>query len=617
MYTEYEIRQIPLSVARYKAAVEAFLADNGLRLDAVDYYAGVYRIDSDELLAAGGLDRNVIKCIAVSDRLRDEGMSNRLVSHLISVANERGYKSVKLFTKPENRAIFESLSFRLLAEAPKAILMETGTGGLDSYLAYLRAKSNRFEEYGKTLSHPYTGVVVMNANPFTRGHYYLLRQAAMQVDTLYVIVVKEDRSMFSYAERKAMIEAGTADLQNVVVLEGSDYAISAATFPTYFLKQLSDASDTQMTLDLDLFARHIAPALGATMRFVGSEPTDPLTARYNELMHQLLFPKIEVVEIKRMEEGGEPVNATYIRRTIAEGNLWDKRMMDFVHPVARPYILAHYATNALRRELDCTPKPGLVDQHDSGAHSDMDYALMQQSISAIHPYFARLAELGFGTELPTVEQIRSIGIEAEQAMMQATGGVNTHRGALFSMGLAVIAGAWSIKVIETMLFPAMADTGEPLFNIEKEMCVATPHATIRKLAGLFPKPQGTHGSAMVQQHSAKGALANAQEGYPMLFYNWLPYYREHRDDTYALHKTLLLIMSQIDDTNILYRAGADMAKWVKTDAQALLQDFSLDGVNRMNEEFTRRNISPGGAADMLSLTLFFDAILPKECYKIL
>lgn len=611
MYTEYEIRQLPLSIARYKAMVEAFLADNGLRLDAVDYYAGVFRIDSDELLAGGGLDRNVIKCIAVSDRLRDEGMSNRLVSHLISTANERGYKSVKLFTKPENRAIFESLSFRLLAEAPKAILMETGNGGLDTYLSYLKTKSNRFEEYGKTLTHPYTGVVVMNANPFTCGHYYLLRQAAMQVDTLYVIVVKEDRSMFSYAERKAMIEAGTADLQNVVVLEGSDYAISAATFPTYFLKQISDASDTQMTLDLDLFARHIAPALGATIRFVGSEPTDPLTARYNELMKQQLFPKIEVVEIKRMEGMYGAISASAVRKNMQEGKFCAITLESMVPKTTRPYIIAHMATRALQQELDCTPKPGLVDCHDSGAHNDMDHDTMQRSINALHPYFVRLALLGNGYTLPTLEEIRTIGIEAEQAMLQATDGVNTHKGALFSMGLAVIAFTWLEQFQKNLIGESDFDTFEDSEDWDSQDCrwgYLTPMSLMHKLALLFPPTTDTHGSQVVKTYHAKGALSAAQEGYPLLFKEWQPYFEEHRNDEFVLQKTLLLIMSQLDDTNILYRTNAETAQRVKQEAKALFDNFSIKGIEEMNQSFIQQHISPGGAADMLALTVFIDSM---------
>ena len=293
MYTEYEIRQLPLTLKAYRQRVERFLTNNGLRLDDVDYYVGVYEVGDDELLAGGGLKGNIIKCIAVDNKLRDEGMSNRLVSHLISKAHEQGFSTIRVFTKPDNLHIFESLSFRLLATSPKAILMETGDG-LRRYCDHLTSLP--------AFPTSKRGVIVMNANPFTRGHRYLIEQAARQVDHLFVVAVKEDLSMFGYEERLAMIQAGCRELDNVTVVEGSDYAISATTFPTYFLKQLTDASETQMTLDLDLFARQVAPALGATVRFVGSEPTDTLTRRYNELMKQQLPEKgIEVIEIERLQ----------------------------------------------------------------------------------------------------------------------------------------------------------------------------------------------------------------------------------------------------------------------------------------------------------------------------
>ncbi|MBR1793634.1 MAG: [Bacteroidales bacterium] len=595
MYTEYEIREVPLRVPRYRKQVEDFLHQNGLRLDEVDYYAGVYSLDGDEMLAGGGLSGNIIKCIAIAGNQRSEGLSNRLVSHLISMARCRGYNNIKIFTKPENRAIFESLSFRLLAEAPKAILMETGTGGLDTYIDYLRKQSNQFEEYGKRMTHPYTGVVVMNANPFTNGHRYLLRQASMQVDTLYVIVVKEDCSLFSYTERKAMIEAGTRDLQNIKVLEGSDYAISATTFPTYFLKQLSDASETQMMLDLDLFARHIATALGATIRFVGSEPSDPLTARYNELMKQQLYPKIEVVEIKRMENPMGPISASNVRAQMQKGNT-RMLLMDEVPKTTRPYIIAHMASQALRQELDCTPKPGLVDQCDSGAHTDMDYGLMNISIKALHPYFVKLALLGDSPTLPSFEEIQSIGIEAEKAMLQATGGINTHKGALFSMGLAVVATGRVLRSTDSSMdSPVEIDEGN-VINIFQ--------TTLKGLAALFSPAEDTHGGQVVKTYHAKGALATAQEGYPLLFSDWLPFYHSHRNDEFVLHKTLLLIMSQIEDTNILYRTNTETAQHVKYESDKLLNDFSIEGINLMNQAFIGQNISPGGAADMLALTIF-------------
>ena len=269
-----EIQALNPTTPRQRQRIEAFLKRNGLRIDDMNYYAAALD-DDGEMIAGGGLKDDVIKCVAVDDAHKGEAIANTLVSHLISHANQEGYGCIKLFTKPKNHQLFESLSFRLLAEAPEAILMETGIGGI----------SNTVEALKKTREDGERGVIVMNCNPFTLGHRYLIEQAAKQVKRLYVMVVREDCSLFAYTERKAMVEQGVADIKNVTVIDGSDYAISRATFPTYFLKRLDDAADTQMLLDLDLFRRHIAPALGATVRFVGTEPTDQLTRRYNQLMH--------------------------------------------------------------------------------------------------------------------------------------------------------------------------------------------------------------------------------------------------------------------------------------------------------------------------------------------
>lgn len=580
MFSNYEIRQVPLSLKSSRQKVVNFLAANDLRLEEVDYYAGVFAGDDDELLAGGGLCGDVLKCIAVSDALRDTGMSLSLVSHLLSVAQSNGHQQLKVFTKPENKGIFENFSFHAIASAPKAILMENGNG-LRNYCSQLNALAGDKGEK--------RGVTVMNANPFTLGHRYLVEQAAAQVDTLFIIVVKEDRSLFSYAERKAMIMAGVADIANVVVCEGSDYAISAATFPTYFLKQLSDATDTHITLDLDLFARHIAPALGATVRFAGSEPLDATTRRYNRLMTELLPAQgIDFVEIERCLINDNIVSATAVRDALTEQTLL--KALPLVPHTTVPYLVSRLATDALRQELDTTPKPGLVDCADSGAHSDMDYATMSRSIQAIHPYFTQLALAGFSKTLPQADALRQLGLEAEKAMLAATGGVNTHKGALFSMGLTIVAAT------------------HLLFN-QKSINATDLQATITQLALRFEQPSGTHGHQVLAQNKVNGALASAQNGYQQLFSDWLPYYSGLNSDPQRLHKTLLLIMSMLDDTNVAYRKGADEMKHVKIEARALLDDFSLAKLSQMNSDFTARNISPGGCADMLSLTFFVHSLI--------
>ena len=706
-----EIQTLNPATPRQRQRIEAFLKRNGLRIDDMNYYAAVLD-DDGEMIAGGGLKDDVIKCVAVDDAHKGEAIANTLVSHLISHANQEGYGCIKLFTKPKNRQLFESLSFRLLAEAPEAILMETGIGGISNTveaLKKIKEESEKYKEYNKeckednkeckednkeckednkeckedskeckeeektnlntttpqhlntsylntttpqhlisqhlntstpqhlntsylntsTPQHlnttpPHGGVVVMNCNPFTLGHRYLIEQAAKQVERLYVMVVKEDCSLFAYTERKAMVEQGVADIENVNVIDGSDYAISRATFPTYFLKRLDDAADTQMLLDLDLFRRHIAPALGATVRFVGTEPTDQLTRRYNQLMHEALK---DVREINRLEKDGNAVSASRVRKAMEEGDMNTIRQL--VPPTTLPYIIAHLATQALQTELDTTPKPGLVDKDNNGAHRDMDYALMQLSINTLHPYFVRLAFLGFADTLPSHTVIRDAGIEAEKAMLEATNGVNTHKGALFSMGLAVVAAAYEEK-------KAAANKEERGKEREEEY-LSSLQLTIKALAASFPDTSGTHGSKAKQLSNGtttiKGALDNAREGYEKLFAEWLPFYNERRKshDAYALHKTLLRIMCDLDDTNIIYRTNVATAEEVKQEARALLASFEeayaaedkekyasaieekcasaeLLALKDMDRRYTERNISPGGAADMLSLTVFIGSI---------
>ena len=702
-----EIQTLNPATPRQRQRIEAFLKRNALRIDDMNYYAAVLD-DDGEMIAGGGLKDDVIKCVAVDDAHKGEAIANTLVSHLISHANQEGYSCIKLFTKPKNRQLFESLSFRLLAEAPEAILMETGIGGISNTveaLKKIKEESEKYKEYnkeckedskkckedskkckedskeckevGKTnlntstpqhLNTPYLntttpqhlnttpprgGVVVMNCNPFTLGHRYLIEQAAKQVERLYVMVVREDCSLFAYTERKAMVEQGVADIDNVNVIDGSDYAISRATFPTYFLKRLDDAADTQMLLDLDLFRRHIAPALGATVRFVGTEPTDQLTRRYNQLMHEALK---DVRETDRLEKDGNAVSASRVRKAMEEGDMNTIRQL--VPPTTLPYIIAHLATQALQAELDTTPKPGLVDKDNNGAHRDMDYAMMQLSINTLHPYFVRLALLGFADTLPSHTSIRDAGIEAEKAMLAATNGVNTHKGALFSMGLAIVAAAYEEKKAaankeergkeerkeergKEREKEKREDSLVSIENLAPLESLASPlsslQLTIKALAASFPDTSGTHGSkAKLLSNGTttiKGALDNAREGYEKLFAEWLPFYNERRKshDAHALHKTLLRIMCDLDDTNVIYRTNVATAEEVKQEARALLASFEeayaaqdkekcasaieekctsaeLLALKDMDRRYTERNISPGGAADMLSLTVFIGSI---------
>ncbi len=577
MYGDFEIRQIPLSLKFEKKKVEDFLKSNGLRLEEVDYYAGVFNCD-DELLAGGGLQGNILKCIAVSDKLRDTGMGSRLISHLVSISTASN-NTVRCFTKPANKDIFQSLGFRTIARAPQAILMEMGNPGIRKYTDYLTG----LRKEGRN------GAIVMNGNPFSKGHRYLIEQASEKVDNLYVIMVGEDRSLFTTDERLAMATEACREFKNVTVCHGSTYAISALTFPTYFIKEVSDAAPTQITLDLDLFATHIAPALGISTRFVGTEPADPLTCLYNKFMHDLLPVRgIEVVETERLSIDGNIVSASSVRANIAILNI--AGALDMVPSATVPYIIGQAALTAMRMELDLTPKPGLIDRVNAGAHKDMNYMTMCRSIDALRPYFMKLALCGWRTGQPSAEEITSLGLDAENSMFKATGGINTHKGALFALGLMTVVACNE-------------------YYIHKSISTSRLRSGISLLAEQFPYDTQTHGYKVRSAYGLKSALDMAREGYGDLFEKWRPFLHECSGEADALHRTLLMIMTTLDDTNICHRRGMDGLAAVKAEAGRLLDDFSMDGLDAMNEYFIKENLSPGGAADMLALTLFAEALL--------
>jgi [citrate (pro-3S)-lyase] ligase len=223
-----------------------------------------------------------------------------------------------LYTKPENQVLFEGCGFhRLVSVLNAACLMENTPVGIRDYCDTLAA----FRQPGKRI-----GSIVMNANPFTLGHRHLVLQALKQCDWLHVFVVAEDVSTIAYADRLELVRAGLKGMDRVTVHGGSRYLISKATFPAYFIKDSRVVEACSMAVDLLLFRNYIAPALGITHRFVGSEPFCPVTRKYNQDLHEWLerapekAPAVHVVEFPRLEINGRPISATDVRQLLAVGD---------------------------------------------------------------------------------------------------------------------------------------------------------------------------------------------------------------------------------------------------------------------------------------------------------
>ena len=260
--------------------------------------------DEDELIATGSRQGNVLKCIAVDPFRQGEGLTATVLTALRQEAFSAGHRHLFLYTKPKNKLQFTSLFFYPVAQTDTVLLMEDKPRGIQDFLNTLPV----FEEGGTV------GAAVMNCNPFTLGHQYLIETAAAACDRLYIFVLSEDKSMFSAADRLELVKKGTAHLPNVTVLTTGPYLISSATFPTYFLKERDQAQTVQCLLDIEIFCKYFVPRFGITHRFVGTEPLSAMTDMYNQaLLTHLPQKGVEVRLIPRKETDEGPISATKVR----------------------------------------------------------------------------------------------------------------------------------------------------------------------------------------------------------------------------------------------------------------------------------------------------------------
>lgn len=319
----------PLRPWRQKAVAE-FLSREALDYDPAIPFT-VNLLEDDRIVATGSLDGNICKCIAVDPAFQGEGLTATIITQLRQEAFRRGLRHLFLYTKPKNRFLFQGLSFYPVAETPDTLLMENVRDGVGQFVASLERPE-----------HPGTvGAIVANCNPFTLGHLYLAEQAAAAVDTLHLFVLSEDKSFFPAADRLELVRQGVAHLKNIFVHPTGDYLISAATFPTYFIKDKDRVPEIRCRLDLEIFANHFAPALGITRRFVGTEPLSPVTDAYNRQMMAFLPPKgIQVTLIPRKELDGGPISASRVR-ALLETRDW-AALERLVPPTTFAYLQARF-----------------------------------------------------------------------------------------------------------------------------------------------------------------------------------------------------------------------------------------------------------------------------------
>lgn len=303
----------------------ALIEESGLAFEeSVDVMVGLY--ENGRLVATGSRAGNILKMLAVSPEHQGGSAIGELVTELVLNGMRAGHESLFVYTKPEYVISFQPLNFTLLASQEKVALLEYGKG----LAKWLESK--------KDLVRPgLNGAVVVNCNPFTNGHRYLIESAAQRVDNLYVFVVKEERSVFPFDVRYRLVQEGVRDLGNVILLDTSRYIVSGATFPTYFLKKDDPVARIQMELDVTLFASKIAPFFGITRRFVGTEPNCPLTGGYNLAMQRILPVHgigLEIIERKQAQTG--VISASKVRELVGRKDF--ANLADYVPHTTLAYL---------------------------------------------------------------------------------------------------------------------------------------------------------------------------------------------------------------------------------------------------------------------------------------
>ncbi len=261
----------PLS-GRWDKRYKEFLSASGLRDEGDADVIGLMLDDDMRIVACGARAGHTLKQFAVAPELEGSGVFATMLSALQTDAVERGVTRLFLCTKPKNTAMLNSMGFDAIVKTDDAVLMENRRNGFGAFLDSIP----RHERV--------CGAIVMNADPFTRGHLHLIEYAAAHCDALYVFAVSEGGSMFTPEERFDMIERGSAHVANRYVYSSDAYLVSRATFPAYFIRDESRVDAVRSDLDIELFRTRIAPALNITRRFVGQEPFSPTTKAYNDRM---------------------------------------------------------------------------------------------------------------------------------------------------------------------------------------------------------------------------------------------------------------------------------------------------------------------------------------------
>lgn len=310
----YKIKEVILDSE--KEILEEFLKLSNLNYE-VDINYSILVYDGDKVIATASLANSIMKCFAVNKEYSGQNITGLMFHHLVEHLQNRNIHHYFVFTTPENEDIFTSFNMKRIVRTMNTVLLE---GGDDITHVLQKLK----EEY--SISDKKKACVIINANPMTNGHLYLIERAKEDYEEVLVFVVSEDISSFPFVDRFSIIKSATKHLEGVTVLPSLSYLVSRITFPKYFLKEDQLIKDEQTLIDVLIYKEYYKKIFNLERRYLGTEPLSANTNKYNKVLKDYLGQSVEIIE--RINLDNQVISASLIRKLIKANNI--KKIKDYV-----------------------------------------------------------------------------------------------------------------------------------------------------------------------------------------------------------------------------------------------------------------------------------------------
>jgi [citrate (pro-3S)-lyase] ligase len=278
--------------------------------DGIDYTVAIR--EDGKLVATCSKSKDILKCFAIDASMQGSGITSIILKAIQDRLFDEGIFHSFIFTKPVYESIFTSLGYKVVEKTDKVVLLENGILGISKALDKISKDFSIDSVTPKT-------ALVMNCNPFTLGHRFLVEKASQTSKEVLLFIVEEDKSLFPFKVRYDLVKKGVSHLENVKVIPGGKYIISSATFPAYFLREEGEFLEAYTTLDAKIFSNYFCKKFNIIQRLVGDEPYCEVTKIYNTTLKKILGNsgiKLEIINRKKDDKDSEFISASKVRESI-------------------------------------------------------------------------------------------------------------------------------------------------------------------------------------------------------------------------------------------------------------------------------------------------------------